>query len=391
MPLDVITHTQSDRRALQKQLPAKKGARKGGSFPLKLVNNMTLTDFSKRLKEFYEQGCDRNIHNLSSMLSVVRKYFLSCYDDIDEKEFAGFRGFGITGADKKAALKKELIKQIGTLNRNIKGCSNPKVDFKAFGRLYNYFFDEKGRVRDAGMLADINARTDFYRMRSAESYHVYKREEIFQIAGENRRYTSKLRFSDDGHPCLYLGASLYIAWEEVRRPSFDTVNFARFSNNRKLSVLDLTISPHCHCLADFLKSYLCLLTSAKVEDGDKYKYRYEVSGLLMKLLQNSIARKGNVDGIKYISSRRFDGDDIEIAGSSIMEAYVFPPKETSDKGVDAWLKNVFEVSAVRTTFLYNIHQVNIVNPKIAITSDYMDTLFWQLEQQLKREKLEKVK
>lgn len=351
---------------------------------------MTLQEFSQSLNAFYEKGYDKKIIDLSSMLSVVRKYVLKSFKQIDDSEFSRFRGYGATGADKKAVLLDALDNEIRKLNRNIKGCSNPKVDFDALRRLYKYFFDAKANIRDAMMSTPVKAHTDFYRMRSADEYKVYNRADIFQISGENRRLTSKLRFSDDGHPCLYLGASLYIAWEEVRRASFDTVNFARFRNTKTLSVLDLTMRPRCRCLTDFVMCYLCLLTSAKVEDGDNYKYRYEVSGLLMKLLQNSIAHKGNVDGIKYISSRQFDGSDIEIKGRAIVEAYVFPPKESADKGVDKWLKETFEISAVRTAFMYNIHQINIVNPKCALTSDYQDTMFYELEQQLKKEKMEKM-
>lgn len=352
---------------------------------------MTLFDFSQSLNEFYEKGHDKKIKDLSSMLSVIRKYVLECYDKIDDVEFARFHGYGVTGADKKIKIRETLVKQIRLLNKCIKGSANPKMDFVSLKHLYEFFFNEKGEIRDVKMVTTVRANTDFYRMRSAEGYKVYSREGIFQIAGENRQLTSKLRFSDDGHPCLYLGASLYIAWEEVRRASFDTVNFARFRNTRQVKVLDLTVRNRCKGLMDFVMSYISLLTSAEVEDGDKYKYRYEVSGLLMKLLQNSIARKGNVDGIKYVSSRQFDGMHIEIKGPSIMEAYVFPPKEVTDSGVDSWLKNTFEVSAVRTYFLYNIHQVNFVDPKLAVTSDYQDTLFFQLEQQLKKEKMEKVK
>lgn len=351
---------------------------------------MTLQEFSHALNEFYEKGKDKKVHDLSSMLSKVRKYFLSCYNDIDKSEFAVIRGYGATPADKRDKLRKELDKKIRYLNRNIKASSNPKMDFNALKNLNDFFFDEKGRVRDSHMVTELKPRTDLYRMRSADGYKVYGRDGIFQIAGENRRLTSKLRFSDDGHPCLYLGASLYIAWEEVRRASFETVNFALFRNTKKLTVLDLTIRKRCKNLMDFVMSYLCLLTSAKVEDGDKYKYRYEVSGLLMKILQNSIAHKGNVDGIKYVSSRQFDGSDIEIHGQSKMIAYVFPPKEVADNGIDEWLRNTFEVSAVRTTFLYNVHQVKLVDPKTAVTDDYQNTLFYALEQQLKKEKFEKI-
>ncbi len=352
---------------------------------------MTLNDFSQSLSNFYEGEEVKKIKNLSSMLSIIKKYVLKCYDDIDDKEFAMFRGYGITGTDKKDQIRIELVKQIQYLNRNIKGSSNPKVDFNAFKKLYDFFFNKKGEICDSNMVTTIEPYTDFYRMRSAEGYIVYSREGIFQIAGENRNLTSKLRFSDDGHPCLYLGATLYIAWEEVRRASFDTVNFARFQNTKKLKVLDLTIRKKCKGLMDFVMSYISLLTSAKVEDGDKYKYRYEVSGLLMKLLQNSIAHGGDVDGIKYVSSRQFDGKDIEIHNSSIMEAYVFPPKKMAVEGVDGWLRDTFIVSAVRTNFLYNIHQIKIVNTKIAFTSNYQDTLFYQLEQQLKNEKMDKIK
>lgn len=350
---------------------------------------MTIQEFTKALNRFYE-GKNDNIHDLSSMLSIVRKYFLKCYDDIDEGEFAKVKCQGVTTAEKKDNLRKKIDSIIKLLNRRIKASSNIKLDFKALYRLNDFFFDDKGKIRDESMVSEIKINTDFYRMRSTEGYTVYKRKDIFQIASENRKLASKLRFSDDGHPCLYLGASLYIAWEEVRRASFETVNFAMFRNTKKLRVLDLTIRKKYKKYMDFIMSYLCLLTSAKVEDGDKYKYRYEVSGLLMKLLQNSIAHKGDVDGIKYVSSRKFDGADIEIQGESRMIAYVFPPKEAVEKGVDKWLKDTFEVSAVRTTFLYNVHQINLHNPKVALTTDYQDTLFYQLEQQLKKEKFEKV-
>lgn len=186
---------------------------------------MTLKDFSKSINEFYEKGHDKPIHDLSSMLSVIRLYILKCYDDIDEAEFATFKGYGATAAVKKTKLKEALVKEIRKLNRWIKASANPKFDFNALKHLNDFFFDDKGNIRDQYMATFLPMHTDLYRMRSAEGYKVYKRKEIFQIAGENRKLTSKLRFSDDGHPCLYLGASLYIAWEEVRRASFDTVNF----------------------------------------------------------------------------------------------------------------------------------------------------------------------
>lgn len=350
---------------------------------------MTLQEFSQSLNKFYEDGHDKSVKDLSSMLRIVRKYFLDCYDHIDEHEFASFHGFGETCNDKKIALKEELVKNIRLLNKNFKGASNPKMDFNALKRLYEFFFNENGEIKDRQMLCELKTDTDFYRMRRAEGYKVYDRNGIFQIGGEKRNLTSKLRFSDDGHPCLYLGSSLYIAWEEVRRAPFDMVNFARFCNTRKLNVLNLTVKPRCKSLTDFIMSYLCLLTSAKVEDDDKYKYRYEVSGILMKLLQNSIAHKGNVDGIKYVSSRQFDGKELDILDRNVMIAYVFPPKEAADNGPDNWLTKVFKVSEVRTTFLYNVHLVNL-SSKIAYTTGYQKTIFYNLEQQLKKETMENI-
>ena len=45
---------------------------------------MTLQEFSQSLNAFYEKGYDKKIKDLSSMLSVVRKYVLKSFKQIDD-------------------------------------------------------------------------------------------------------------------------------------------------------------------------------------------------------------------------------------------------------------------------------------------------------------------
>ncbi|MBQ9636528.1 MAG: hypothetical protein IJV36_01360 [Prevotella sp.] len=352
---------------------------------------MTLSEFSYAINRFYEEK-ENDVKDLTSLLQVAHDYFFVQFDRIDVPEFSHVKyKTTLKPLLRKAELRKELETDISSLKNLITRCTNPAWDLAAMDEFYKFFFKSSHAVRDSHMLTSVKPKHCFYRMRSASKYEVYNRKGIFQIPSDKLRLVSRLRFSDDGHACLYLGESLYIAWEEVRRQNFDTVNFALFQNTKELSVLDLTIQPKCIFKGHFLMAFCSILSSAKVSDDDKYKYRYEFPGLLMKALQNNIACGGDVHGIKYVSSRRFDGKDIVIESSSKTHAYVFPPRQPADADVDKWLSDTFLVSEVRTSFLYNIHRLNFPATNVAVTSGYQDTLFYQYEEQLKNEKLEKVK
>ena len=351
---------------------------------------MTLSDFSKSLETFYQQDCiNKDIVSLDTLLSKVLTYFFAEYDKVDDAEFTNVHyNSHLRAATQKSTLRSALDAKLKEANNLIKGaCSFGTLDGKE--KFYKYFFKGDGSLRSDHFASPITKGKYFFRMRGSNAYHVYKRLGLFQIPEHIIRLIGKQRFNNDGVPCLYLGESLYCAWEEVRRKNFEQVNFAGFKNTKDLKVLDVTIKPRLLTKEDFILAYFALLVSGKVEDKDAHKFQYDVSNLLMDVLMASVTNGGDIDGIRYMSSRRYDGMELSIADTSRTYGYVFPPKgkDTVD-GIDKWMRSTFKLTEPRTSFMYDIHLIDFDRSKKAITNDYQKTLFYMIEENLKKEKFD---
>ena len=352
---------------------------------------MKLSEFSKEVGTFYSNDEKvRKITSLEKLLNVVYSFFLKEYDMVDDVEFdAVHYKSHLPYADRKVELRAYIQKELSKVKKLIKeACAYRTLDGKK--KFYNYFFNNEGGLHNANYSTEIAIHKYFFRMRGSELYHVFKRQDLFHIPKDVIRLIGKQRFNQEGVPCLYLGESLYCAWEEVRRKDFEQVNFAAFKNTRKLNVLDFTIKPKLQRKEDFILAYIALLVSGKVDDKDAYKFQYDVSNLFMDVLLSSVAKGGNVDGIKYMSSRRYDGIELKMADTSRMYGYVFPPKGTlksqKTKGkMDEWLRNTFKLTEPRTSFMYDVNLIDFDRTKRAITSDYQNTLFYKIEENLKTE------
>ncbi|MFW8247620.1 hypothetical protein ACOIDW_27415, partial [Klebsiella pneumoniae] len=70
-------------------------------------------------------------------------------------------------------------------------------------------------------LNDIcNENKPLFRVRKSDT-PLSEREEIFHIPFTERQNVSAQRYSVAGLPCLYLGTSLYVCWQEMNKPDFD--------------------------------------------------------------------------------------------------------------------------------------------------------------------------
>lgn len=87
--------------------------------------------------------------------------------------------------------------------------------------------------------------SEMYRIRVEVLGADFTRPDLHHVPFEMRHKVRRARYSLPGLPCLYLGSSLYIAWEELGRPAFDSVYFARFkaADSNKLEYLDLGHRP----------------------------------------------------------------------------------------------------------------------------------------------------
>ena len=74
-------------------------------------------------------------------------------------------------------------------------------------------------------LSSIKSNTNFYRARDNNTGFLYTKEEMFHIPYELRHKVTNQRYSVSGLPCLYLGSSTYLCWEELERPDYLKCNF----------------------------------------------------------------------------------------------------------------------------------------------------------------------
>lgn len=86
-----------------------------------------------------------------------------------------------------------------------------------------------------------NSRTPLFRVRKSECI-LKQREELFHIPFKNRHLVSAQRFSVSGLPCLYLGTSIFVCWQEMGKPDFDKLYISSFisdKENSNIRILDL--------------------------------------------------------------------------------------------------------------------------------------------------------
>ena len=358
----------------------------------------TFVDFSDALYEFHRNKAgdkDGQYNSIESLCEVAKDYFENELAKIYEREFIHTYLYGKTAIEKKETLTKWICQKIDKINKLVKMESDN--DLNAAIDLYGLLFNkDTGIPKYQHLTSTVKKHTDFYRIREAKKYEIYDKKGMFLLSDKLEHLVGSYRFNPSGYACLYLASNLYLAWEECRRPDFETFNFSRFQNMRDINVLDLTIRRDYFYREHFLLAYLTLLCCAKTTDADKHKFQYVVPQMLMKVLcasQLDMKEKSKdldgIAGIKYMSSRRYDQKDLLFDDLKLTEAYVFPQRPHDEKyDICPYLTKLFRLTEPRTYFLFKSHRFNFFN-RTAYVSNYQDSLFYQLEETLKKERLKK--
>ena len=140
----------------------------------------------------------------------------------------------------------------------------------------------------------------YYRMRKVDNRRGINSNEMFHITFNLRSQVSTERYSFPGLPCLYLGSSIYVCWEEMGRPEFSHVMVSALKTTRKLKLLDLRAPVHRRWHQTNKKVLpLILACQVMVADKDaKYKSEYIIPQLIMEYV---ITNYDNIDGVLYTS------------------------------------------------------------------------------------------
>lgn len=140
-----------------------------------------------------------------------------------------------------------LIKRVSVIVDGITKCleeflsGDIKSAYDAFDDTFSADTINRHIQRIAIPLNDIcNENKPLFRVRKSDT-PLSEREEIFHIPFTKRQNVSAQRYSVAGLPCLYLGTSLYVCWQEMNKPDFDKLYLSSFiSYDRKSKILNFS-------------------------------------------------------------------------------------------------------------------------------------------------------
>jgi hypothetical protein len=204
-------------------------------------------------------------------------------------------------------------------------------------------------------------KSELYRIRrESKPGTSFDKPGLFHIPFEERHKVKRQRYSIPGLPSLYLGGSLYVCWEELRRPKFESIHVARFevAPGEKITVLDFMARPRHMvvgasldpCLADggekeddYCAWAVCwpLMAAAAIapqHDGEPFIAEYIIPQLILQWITDK--SHADVDGIAYTSVICKTHSDYPAAIADL----VFPAKEMAASGYCPRLRRKFAMT-----------------------------------------------
>ncbi|MFE6442050.1 hypothetical protein ACFVL6_21260, partial [Bacillus subtilis] len=258
---------------------------------------------------------------------------------------------------------------------------------------------------------DDNLRKALFKMRIGDN-KVYTSNDMFHIPFEKRGMVKTNRYSIPGLPCVYLGSSTLICWEEMGRPNLSSIQTSLYIPQSNLIFFDISEPPHTFCdVQKFLfdmtyntdnkekfnhfSKYLVLwplIASCSIRvknSSDPFKPEYIIPQLLLQWVR----RSSLFDGICYFSTKINDYNSENIA---YFRNYALPVKDLKASGYCEELRRKFELISEgvpwqffelykgtlnRTESKETMVHANIELVK-GIKIDYENTDFYQLERML---------
>lgn len=189
---------------------------------------------------------------------------------------------------------------------------------------------------------NLRSSDTLFRVRSSDNYSLSKKS-IFHIPFELREKVNTQRFSIPGLPCLYLGDSIYVCWEEMNRPLMENIHVSRFSiidtsyNFLLLNATTNELRNKCFktneegnflgMLTGFLAFWPTLFCCSLIVDkpNDVFKPEYIIPQLILQW----IVAERKLDGILYKSNKVSILNTSHSIGS--FSNFVIPVKTTAEK------------------------------------------------------------
>lgn len=323
--------------------------------------------------------CKKSVKIVMSNIEIFNSEVFNLPKSIDSDYFPDFVSKTLNRfTDELLLFDGELSKNLNKFLPNIqKLCTqiNKSIDkyylgdtVKAYNQLGAGLKEVESFLTTRGTGVSRDSTLSLYRSRIGGN-KIYSNKEMFHIPFELRDRVTSQRFSIPGLPCLYLGNSAYICWEEMGKPDINTLQVSRIDVPRnKLKLLDFAITPsqinyiftqlndketEDEWLLNYLVKWPIIFTSTlkTTNRNSSFKPEYIIPQLLLQWISNN----KDLDGIVYFSSR-IDTDFKKYMGSNIN--YVIPVKTNSRNGFCIKLKNYFKITEPVSWQLINIGKPN---------------------------------
>lgn len=224
--------------------------------------------------------------------------------------------------------------------------------FNAFARAIN-------KLTDNNLFKTELPKIPFYRARKNEDNEDFDDYGMFHMPFELRGQVSTQRFSFPGLPCLYLGASTYVCWVELNRPTFDQFQVAMIRqkpSGEQYNLINLSIHPvklheklSKNETSISLEQYLiwwpiiAVCSVAVKNEKDIFKPEYVFPQFMLQYLLEKMTPEDAI-GIKYLSikagkitKKQYESDE------RVYSNYIIPIRNTADKGFCSFLQEEFKV------------------------------------------------
>lgn len=137
--------------------------------------------------------------------------------------------------------------------------------------------------------APVREGYTYYRTRLKESTTIFQEKDMFHVPFDKRGNVTTKRYSIPGYPCLYLGKSIYVCWEEMRRPALSDFATSAFKAQEDIYMLDLRLRKkmysHENCLYFLYMLPILIGCSFKVRaEEDNFKPEYILPQILLHVI-----------------------------------------------------------------------------------------------------------
>lgn len=185
---------------------------------------------------------------------------------------------------------------------------------------YNLFAETMSNIDLKYLYCNLSATQKFYRARVVDKKLQYQKNDFFHIPFERRTQVSSQRYSFPGLPCLYIGTSMDVCFEELNCDRQDaTIAEIRLYEDKLCRVLDLTkifnvqmelmnTTEQMNFLKLFPLVFLCSTEILQNEASNlmepKFRPDYVIPQLLLEyILDRTTWDEFPIIGIKYYSAK----------------------------------------------------------------------------------------